>query len=302
MNYFRCLLTGLLCFAGVCTHQNRSTFPEPQGTSIELDKQIDVLVEQISSSLTIQKSNKIAVVEFQNLEGNKSDLGKYLAEELTTRLFRTGKFQIIERQLINKIIEEQKLSATGLIDESTASKLGQLLGVDAITTGTIADLNTSVKINARLIATGTGSVFSVASINVPMSKELRILSGKKPDAAPASDVSRFDGSWEVIIDCSSQEGALGYTYQTISTVKDGIFHGQYGTDGIAPCLSLDGKINPDGSAIIMATGLSGDPKYNTRNYQKGHPYSYHIDASFSDFKGTGHRIENRVCNITFIRK
>jgi len=161
---------------------------------------------------------------------------------------------------MKKIMEEQKLSASGLIDAKTASMFGHILGVDALTTGTIADLNTSVKINARLIAVETGSVFAVASVKVPMNKEVEILMGKKPGTADISDVGRFNGIWDVILVCSPLEGALGYTNQFISSVKDGVLHGQYGMDGAGPCLTLDGKINPDGSAVIKAKGLTGEPK------------------------------------------
>jgi TolB-like protein len=305
VKYLYGLLLGVLCFIGVCAagdQQNQNTLLEERASSRELDKQIDILTKQIISSLDAQKTRKIAVIEFLSLEGNVTGLGKYLAEELTTRLFRTGRFQIIERQLMKKMMEEQKLSATGLIDAKTASQFGQILGVDALTTGTIADLNTSVKINARLIAVETGSVFAVASVKVPMNNEVEILMGKKPGAADRSDVGRFDGTWDVILACSTQEGVLGYTYQFISSVKDGVFHGQYGTDGIAPCLTLDGKINSDGGAVIRANGLTGNQKYTPHDYKKGTPYSYHIDARFSDSRGTGKKIEGRACNLTFLKQ
>ncbi|MEI7637764.1 MAG: FlgO family outer membrane protein [Syntrophus sp. (in: bacteria)] len=305
MKYFYGLLLGALCLVGVCAagdQQNQNTLQEQRASSSELDKQIDILAKQIISSLDAQKTRKIAVIEFTSLEGNVSGLGKYLAEELTTRLFRTGRFLIIERQLMKKMMEEQKLNATGLIDAKTASKFGQILGVDALTTGTIADLNTSVKINARLIAVETGSVFAVASVKVPMNKEVEILLGKKHGAAGRSDVGRFDGTWDVIIACSPHEGALGYTYQLTSSVKDGVFHGQHGTDGIGPCLTLNGKINPDGSAVIMANGLTGNPKYSINNVSRSKPYSYHIDAIFTDSRGTGKRIQTRSCNLTFLKR
>jgi hypothetical protein len=85
-------------------------------------------------------------------------------------------------------------------------------------------------------------------------------------------------------------------------VKDGVFHGQYGTTGIAPFVVLDGEINPNGSAIISANGLTGDPKYNVNRTQKNISYSYHIDASFAGSRGTGKRIETRICDLTFVKR
>lgn len=305
MKCFFYVFIGVLCLIGACATgdlQNQTTFLGQRASSRELDKHIDILAQQIISSLAVQKVNKIAVIEFPNLEGKVTDLGKYLAEELTTRLFRTGRFQIIERQLMNKMMEEQKLSATGLIDEKTASKFGRILGVDALTTGTVADLNTSVKINARLIAVETGSVFAVASVNIPMNKEVEILLGKKPGAAARPDAVRFDGTWDVTLACSPQDGALGYSFQLIAHVKDGVFHGQYGTDGTPSSLTLDGKINPDGNAVITASGFGGDAKYLIHHARKGIPYAYHIEASFVGSHGTGKRVEDRPCNFMFVKR
>ena len=133
-------------------------------TSVDdMDVRIDKLVEQISKSMAREKKTKIAVIEFTDLYGNITAFGKYLAEELITKLFQTGKFRVIERQLLNKVVEEQKLSLTQLIDPESAKELGRILGVDAIVSGTITDLVDRLKVNARIIGTETGDIFAVAS-------------------------------------------------------------------------------------------------------------------------------------------
>jgi TolB-like protein len=307
MKYCGYVVLGALCLTGACAgaaadHQNQAALTEQHVSSKEMDAQIDSLAAQIINGLSARKINKIALIEFSNLEGSVTGLGKYMAEELTTRLFRTGRFQVVERRLMNKIMEEQKLSATGLVDEKTASKFGRILGADALAIGTIAELNTSVKINARLIAAETGAVFAVASVQIPMSKEIEILLGKKPAAPTGSGIERFEGTWDVNIVCPPKDGGIGYAIQFPALVKDGVIHGQYGTDGIGPCLTLDGKIGLDGSSIIKAKGLTGDPKYSMHNVQKSFPYSYHIDANFSANRGTGTRIELRSCNATFFKQ
>jgi TolB-like protein len=306
LRYFYFIAISVFFLLSACAagdHKNQTSLPEQHAAAGELDKQIDILAEQIISSLAVQKTAKIAVIEFPSLEGKSTDLGKYLAEELTTRLFRTGRFQIIERQLMIKMMEEQKLSASGLIDDKTASKFGRILGVDALTTGTIADLNTNAKINARLIATETGSVFAVASVTIPMNKEVEILLGKKPRATAGSDARRFDGIWDVTLVCPQHtDGALGFSYQFIARVKDGVLHGEYGTPDTAPSLTINGTIERDGSAVIKANGLTGDPKYSVGRSQKSTSYSYHLSANFEGSRGTGKRIETRVCNVTFVKQ
>jgi hypothetical protein len=61
----------------------------------------------------------------------------------------------------------KKMSEIGLIDPDTAKKMGAVLGVDAIVTGTLIDLdNGKTEVNARMIATETGEILSAAQTHV----------------------------------------------------------------------------------------------------------------------------------------
>lgn len=131
-----------------------------------LGQRIDELSQQIASKMTAKQKTTVAVVEFTDLQGNVTDFGRFLAEELITRLYETEKFRVIERQQLNKVIAEQKLSLTGVVDPASAKQLGRILGVEAIVSGTITNLSQSVKVNARLISTETGEIFAVASTEI----------------------------------------------------------------------------------------------------------------------------------------
>ncbi len=141
-----------------------------------LDAQLDRIASEIAARMPQLKA-KIAVIEFSDIDGRISNLGKFLAEELTTRLFSTGRLNVIERQLINNVLKEQKLGMTGVLDEKSTKKVGAILGVDFLVTGTIADLGTDMKINARTIATDTGAVLSAASAVIPKNDQIRRLAG-----------------------------------------------------------------------------------------------------------------------------
>lgn len=169
-----------------------------------LDQRIAELSQQITKEMTEYQKTTIAVVEFVDLQGNVTDFGRFLAEELITRLYQTKKFKVIERQLLNKIIGEQKLSLTGLIDPASIKQLGKLLGVDAICSGTVTDLTQSLRVNARLVSTETGEIFAVASneifkdesITKLMSKSAMMYSTSGPAlAATKSPIEEIDGHY-----------------------------------------------------------------------------------------------------------
>jgi curli biogenesis system outer membrane secretion channel CsgG len=85
---------------------------------------------------------RLAVSNFEDKSGNnwyKHDLGSGMADMLTTSLFKTGKFSMVERQAVNKVMEEQALGASGAVTQGSAAKLGKLLGTSAIITGSVTE-------------------------------------------------------------------------------------------------------------------------------------------------------------------
>ncbi len=172
IKYLIQILIVLILFS--CASSPKKIQPSTQ----TMDSKLYDLVSQIVLSLSQNQKSKIAIIEFSDIQGKVSNLGRYLAEELTTRLYLTGKFEIVERQLLNKILQEHQLSLSGMIDENSAVELGKILGVDAIATGSITDLGSNVKVNARLISAKSGKVFSVASVEIPKDETVKLLLGQ----------------------------------------------------------------------------------------------------------------------------
>lgn len=117
----------------------------------------------------------------------------------------------------------------------------------------------------------------------------------------ADSEHHFDGVWDTILSCVNSNGALGYSFQFPSTVKDGVLHGEKGTKGEAGWLQLDGKIQPDGSANLYAAGRVGAAPFAVGQRPAGTEYGYHIDAKFTDTTGKGTRVEGRPCTVIFTK-
>ena len=148
-----------------------SSFPLHTQQS-RLRQSVTRLSTQIAHKMDATHRTRIAVLDFNDLDDNTSVFGKYLAETLITDLFDSGKFQVVERRLLVRVLEENKLKSTGLIDPATVKKLGQVLGVDAIVSGTITELANHVAVNARLVATDTAAVFASASEEIEKDEDV----------------------------------------------------------------------------------------------------------------------------------
>jgi TolB-like protein len=169
-----------------------------------LSQRVDELSQQIAAKMTAKQKTTVAVVEFADLQGNVTDFGRFLAEELITRLYDAGKFRVIERQQLNKIIAEQKLSLTGVVDPASAKQLGKILGVEAIVSGTVTNLAQSVRVNARLISTETGEIFAVASTEIFKDESVTGLlsngDGMSSGATPKAGQQSTTTSQRVVVD------------------------------------------------------------------------------------------------------
>jgi curli biogenesis system outer membrane secretion channel CsgG len=98
--------------------------------------------------LPAQRKPRVAVMNFeygtvQNyvsaIFGHNQDVGKGVADILVDKLVTDGKFSVIERKMLDKILAEQNFSNSDRADPTSAAKIGKVLGVDAIIIGSITE-------------------------------------------------------------------------------------------------------------------------------------------------------------------
>lgn len=69
--------------------------------------------------------------------GTDQDVGKGITDLMVQKLVADGKYRVIERAALDKIIAEQNFNNSDRADPSSASKIGRILGVDTIILGSI---------------------------------------------------------------------------------------------------------------------------------------------------------------------
>ncbi|MEO9803680.1 MAG: CsgG/HfaB family protein [Reichenbachiella sp.] len=100
----------------------------------------------------MERYNGIKIVATTRMGVNKFDMSvstRYgdvaarLTDELLSSLSTKAKtlefFEVIDRDQLDKVIKEQKLSLSGLMDESTTAEIGELKGVDVILVGNVTE-------------------------------------------------------------------------------------------------------------------------------------------------------------------
>jgi len=119
-----------------------------------------VTPEEVTSSEIIGDRMSIAVLPFDS-KGLGNELGSIdLLDKLITGFVNLNRFKVIERALLEKILEEQKLGMSGIVDVSTAAEIGKGIGVDAVIVGSVTRASNAMSIDARLIDTETAAILT----------------------------------------------------------------------------------------------------------------------------------------------
>lgn len=100
----------------------------------------------------------IAVLDFEPKGDIKSDTSDFVTERVRIELFKTGKYKIVERGQMKKVLEEQKLELSGLTGSEYASKVGKLLSAQKMLLGSVNKLDSSYYVNVRMIDVTSGTM------------------------------------------------------------------------------------------------------------------------------------------------
>lgn len=111
--------------------------------------------------------NTVAVLYFKNLSESREldPLQKGLAQMLITDLAKANDLTVVERIKLQKLLEELEFGSTGLVEQSTAPRVGKLIGVRKLVNGGFTDLTEdNVRIDASLAETATTEVSQVDEV------------------------------------------------------------------------------------------------------------------------------------------
>ena len=139
----------------------------------DIDTGLAKLSTDLSAAITKSGSKKISVIDFTDLEGRESQLGRYMAEQLSVSLVNSAKdFVVMDRANLASILKEHKLTASGLVNPENARELGQFAGVDAIVLGSITPFGEKLAVTAKAISTETTQVLGATRTTIARSKDI----------------------------------------------------------------------------------------------------------------------------------
>ncbi len=143
--------------------------PEPRniqgGTGYEVA--LHTLANKLVSQLQSAGQKSATVLDFTDLQSQGTELGRFLAQELSDQLVAGAKtISLVDRANLQFLLKENKLSMDGLVDPQSSRKLGNMIGIDTVIMGTVTPLGNSVRLSVRAVAVETGKIVAAQSITV----------------------------------------------------------------------------------------------------------------------------------------
>jgi TolB-like protein len=142
--------------------ENEVTIKASDEAGNSISKGISI-TRKIPKALQLKERLSLTVFPMEQA-GAISDTSLFFQDYLIGALVDRNRFRVVEREQLTKILEEQKLSQSEVIDPSTALQLGRLAAVHTIVTGRIIETNAGIEIVSKLIDTETSEILATEDV------------------------------------------------------------------------------------------------------------------------------------------
>jgi len=137
------------------------------------------IATSLTASLEEANQHSSTVLDFTDLQGSPTELGRFLAQELSDKLVAASKkISVVDRANLQVLLREHNLSVEGLINPESIQKIGNLIGIDTVIVGTTTPLGDTIRLSVRAISVEKGKIVASQSMNLPATGPILALSGR----------------------------------------------------------------------------------------------------------------------------
>lgn len=148
----------------------------------------------------------IAVFDFEN-NGLKTNEVRQLSNRLESELVKIGNFKVVERNEIDKVLKEQKLQISGLVEEVFLD-VGRILGANQIILGSIGKIGPLYTLTAKLVDVESGELLITSDFDAESGLSELLQIGLKDVALELTGVSlkkvKYDTYEEIILNAENE--------------------------------------------------------------------------------------------------
>jgi len=114
------------------------------------------LIVLLLTTTAIAQESKVAV--FDPVGNTDVSIKEIVREEISSIIVNIGGFTVLERQLIEKVLAENKFQQSGLVDDSQISEIGRLMGANSVFVTSLTEIDKNYFISCKMIDVQTARI------------------------------------------------------------------------------------------------------------------------------------------------
>jgi uncharacterized protein YjdB len=120
----------------------------------------------------LKEGTKIALINFSS---SSAQLSEYVLEGISLHLVNDGKLIVVDRANLDRVRQEQGFQLSGEVSDESAKAIGQMLGADAIVTGSLTNIGREYRINMKAISVDAATVVMQYATDIINDERVRTL-------------------------------------------------------------------------------------------------------------------------------
>ncbi|HYN24148.1 MAG TPA: CsgG/HfaB family protein [Pyrinomonadaceae bacterium] len=255
----------------------------PPGAEKQLDSTSTPTPAPVTAQQISNRKRKVMVMDFDargipQWWGNW-DVGSLFANVMVSRLSRSDIYDVVERERMKALIDEQNLSQDERFRQDKVTKIGQLLGADYVLFGYLTNFSrkksnkvfyneysAAISFSVRLVDVGSSKVLKSAEVDY-VSKDSKKVIGDDNKTFNPNDPDFLQSLFGKAINESVAQGIDRLTGGTESSIAQTVMASQknLATPTVRTALVNDGKLRGfiaavDGANVIINRGQSNGVK------------------------------------------
>jgi TolB-like protein len=160
----------------------------PQATTTTAPDELDMAIRDASDYLNdnIPAGSKIVIL---NIQSNSEALSEYIIDELIANAVNDRLFEVVDRQQLDIIREEQNFQWAGEVDDNSALEIGRFFGAQIIVSGRVSQIADRYRFTVRALEVQTARVVGQNNINIAAGRTITALMRSQATATASGQSS-----------------------------------------------------------------------------------------------------------------
>ena len=114
-------------------------------------------------SVHIPQRSRLAVVGITSADPNE---GNFYLNELTLQFVNARRFTVVDRNDIDKVLNEQNFQMSGYVDDDAFVSIGKFIGANVVITGSISGTGSQKRMVIKAIDMLTSTILSMEQVSL----------------------------------------------------------------------------------------------------------------------------------------